>query len=419
MAFGEGIMKVIVKVKDVVSLAQRFQESPGQSMMDLMTHVREGFQELLERVMEAEIGIFLGQPAEAGNKRNGFITRSYALKGIGTIRVRVPRDRDGKFESRVIPSRRRYDEVLEKEIALLHLAGLSTRMLSIMSKQLLGLRVSPQEVSNALHRIVPAARRFLERSLSCRQFKYLYIDGTNFHLRRRTVSLEPTLVVVGVDDTDRKSILAMIQGDKERRAAWEMVFQDLKERGLDAMAVKLGIMDGLPGMADAFREAFPGAVVARCWVHKARNVFPRVSQKYQSQFKVDWETMQYADRRESARRAFAVLKEHWGNICSDAVSNIERDLESLLVHYDFPKEHWNALRTTNPIERVNKEFKRRSRSMETMSPDGLKALLAFTALRLEFGWSTASISSNIVTHLRFREERIERQMAEVSKGLLN
>ncbi len=109
----------------------------------------------------------------------------------------------------------------------------------------------------------------IERPLGSRKFQYLFIDGTNFHVRRTTVEREPTLVVIGVDETNRKSVLAMVQGDKDSRAAWEMVFAQLKERGLDASAVKLGIMDGLPGLEAAFREAFLNARTARCWVHKA------------------------------------------------------------------------------------------------------------------------------------------------------
>jgi putative transposase len=97
---------------------------------------------------------------------------------------------------------------------------------------------------------------------------------------------------------------------------------------------------------------------------------------------------------------------------------METDLDELLAHYTFPPEHWEALRTTNPIERVNKEFKRRSRAMEVVSADGLKALLAFTAIRLEFGWAQTPITSNKLRRLRWRELR-ERQLEEVTKSLLN
>jgi putative transposase len=333
--------------------------------------------------------------------------------------VRVPRDRAGRFESKVIPANQHYDSALEKDLALLHLSGLSTRTLSYLSHRVLGVRVSPQEVSNALHTIVPAAKAFLERPLSDRKFKYLYVDGTNFHVRRTTVDREPTLVVIGVDEGDRKSILAMVQGDKDSRPAWEMVFAQLKERQLETASVQLGVMDGLPGLGEAFREAFPKAAVARCWVHKARNVFPRVPKRYQEDFKLGWDAIAYAKGESAGRLAFENLKSRWGSACADAVNCLERDIEELLVHYKFPEGHWKALRSTNPIERVNKEFKRRSKAMETVSADGLKVLLAFTALRLEYGWGITPISCSKLTHLRNRDDYEMRRLEAATRGLLN
>lgn len=247
---------------------------------------------------------------------------------------------------------------------------------------------------------------------------YLYVDGTNFRVRRSTVGIEPTLVVLGVDETGRKSVLSMIQGDKDSRAAWEAVFVDLKERGLDGSCVRAGIMDGLPGLGDAFHEAFPSAKVLRCWVHKARNVMPLVPRRYQPAFQPMWNAVAYAASLDAARVAFDKLKTTWTKDASDAVGRMERDIDALLAHYAFPPEHWDALRTTNPIERVNKEFKRRSKSMEVVSADGLKPLLAFTAIRLEYGWAQTPITSNKLSTLKWRELR-ERQLEETTKSLLN
>ena len=175
--------------------------------------------------------------------------------------------------------------------------------------------------------------------------------------------------------------------------------------GLDTSAVQLGMMDGLPGLAEAFRDSFPNARVARCWVHRARNVFPRVPKRYQAEFKTDWDAMQFADSKAEAQAAFATLEKRWQPICGEAVDAIRSTLDELLVHYEFPREHWEALRTTNPIERVNKEFKRRSKSMDTVSANGLIALLAFTALRLEYGWATTPITSAKLNNLPTAKRR--------------
>lgn len=177
-----------------------------------------------------------------------------------------------------------------------------------MSGHLLGIRVSANEVSNALHTIIPAAKAFLSRPLGERKWMYLYVDGTNFRVRRSTVDIEPTLVVLGVDETGRKSVLSMVQGDKDSRTAWDAVFVDLKERGLDGSSVRAAIMDGLPGLGEAFREAFPSAKVLRCWVHKARNVMPLVPRRYQPAFQATWNAVAYAESLDAARVAFDKLK---------------------------------------------------------------------------------------------------------------
>jgi len=412
-------MKFVVKVRDVVTLATLFRQSPATAMQQVTDQMRDALAATLEGVMDAEIDLFLGEDGQADNKRNGYVSRSYGIKGIGRVRVRVPRDRKGRFESNVVPVRRRYDEATERDLALLHLAGISTRMLSRISGAVLGVAVSAQEVSESIERIVPAAKRFLERPLGDRNWIYLYVDGTNFKVRRSTVDREPTLVVVGVDDHGRKSVLAMVQGAKDSRTAWDAVFAQMAERGMRSEPVQLGIMDGLPGLASAFLEAFPRSKVARCWIHKARNVLPLVPKRYQKAFKIDWDAVAYAQDEAHARSAFLALKSRWESNCDDAVDRLERDIDVLLTHYQFPKEHWAALRTTNPIERVNKEVKRRARSMETMTADGLKALLAFTALRLEYGWASSSITAEGFGLEGYKQLRDANEMDVVSAQLLH
>jgi len=228
MGLGEALMKIVVKVGDVVALARRFREAPAAAMTEVVAQVRIAFAETLERVMEAEIDLHLGEEADPSNKRNGYRSRSFTVKGIGTVTLRVPRDRKGTYDSRIVPASRRYDEAIERDLAVLHLAGISTRMLSILSGRALGMRVSATEVSNALGTLIPAARRFLERPLGGRKWVYLYVDGTNFRVRRTTVALEPTLVVLGVDEHGFKSVLAMVSGDKDARGAWEMVFAEVQ-----------------------------------------------------------------------------------------------------------------------------------------------------------------------------------------------
>ena len=113
---GEKIMKLVVRITDVVELVKRFEASPTQAVREVVVQARQAVRETLEKVMEAEVSLFLGQPAEVGNKRNGYVTRSFGIKGVGTVSLRVPRDRKGRFESKVVPASRRYDDATEKDL---------------------------------------------------------------------------------------------------------------------------------------------------------------------------------------------------------------------------------------------------------------------------------------------------------------
>lgn len=422
MSIAEQWMKISLHVGDVMSLLKKFEQDQTQAMQQFVEDVRSNASVMLSRLMDSEIDLFLGREATGTNKRNGYTVRTYAVRGLGTLQIKVPRDRLGKFESKVLEKGKRYDQALEKDIALLHLAGLSSRMLSYTSRRVLGFHVSPQEVSNSLRVIVPAAKAFLERPLNEKQYKYLYIDGTGFNVRRTTVEREPVLVVIGVGYDDKKSIISLKNGDKDSKKAWQEVFRDLKERGLDGTAIQLVVMDGLPGLKAAVQEAFIHAKVARCWVHKLRNVMSCVPRRYQAEFKPSWDKMAYARDLADAEQAYVLFKAKWGEVCGDAVTKFEKDKAELFEFYNFPAEYRDALRTTNPIERVNKELKRRSKSMDSVGPETLKALLAFTALRLEFGWSQVAINSPKLSNLKLSPSRVKELDAEfgpLTEAILN
>ena len=199
-----------------------------------------------------------------GTRRNGHQrVREYQLKGIGALKVHIPGDRRGRCKSSIVPAHGRMDPELRQDLAMLHLAGLSNRMLASISRRLLGIDVSKDTVSNALAKMREPALSWLTRQLT-EPYWALFIDGTNFRMQRRgSTECEPTLVVLGVNEQMRRVILAMEPGTREDVAAWRSVFRSLVERGLNPRAVKVGVMDGLPGLENLFREEFPKAELWR------------------------------------------------------------------------------------------------------------------------------------------------------------
>jgi putative transposase len=397
-----GIIKVEISMPEATQALEAFKRNRIQAFEAITSELRSAVSGAINNLLHTEMTIFLGKPEQSGNKRNGYKEREYALKGVGCIRLRMPQDRQGQFESQVIVPREQIDPRLKEDMAVLHLAGLSTRTMAMVSKRVLGVEVSTDTVSESLGSIEERALGFLTRPLE-KPYWALFVDGTNFRIQRRgSVAKEPSLVVLGIGADNRMSLLAVEPGTKDNVDAWAAVFSELERRGLDMSAVRIGVMDGLPGLERLFRETFPNAVTARCWVHALRNALAKTPARLRDVFKKLGHGVMYAPSENAARVAFDALKSAMGADAQRAVYCLEKDLDSLLTHYRFEKPLWRALKTTNPIERVNREFKRRTKSMDSLGERTLQVLVAFTAIRLEFGWQRTPVTA---THLEGRGRR--------------
>lgn len=406
-----GIIKIEVSLPEATQAIEEFKQNRLKAFEAITSEVRSAVSNAMNQLLHAEMTVFLGKPEQSRNKRNGYEDREYALKGVGCIRIRMPVDRRYQFESAIIRPSEQIDPRLKEDMAVLHMAGLSTRMLSMISKRMLGVEVSPDTVSKSLGSIEEKAADWLTRALT-RKYWALYLDGTNFKIQRRgTTAKEPSLVVLGIDDDNRMSILAVEPGSKENTESWAAAFSELRNRGLDMNAIRIGIMDGLPGLENIFRETFENSVTARCWVHALRNSVAKSPERHRAVFKKLAHRVMYASSENSARIAFQELKATMGQDAERAVKCLEKDLDSLLIHYRFEKSLWRALKTTNPIERVNREFKRRTKSMDTLGEKTLETLLAFISLRFEYYWQRTPVNSPQLENLRWvKKNQIESTM---------
>lgn len=409
MRLNLSVVRFEVNVPELRAVVEAFAKNRVQAFETLVWEARKSVSDVLSQAMNAEMTLFLGRPEESGNKRNGFEERDYTLKGVGTLRVKVPVDRKRKFSSVIIPKSERIDPRLKEDLAALHIAGLSTRTLAMMSKRVLGLDVSHQTVSSSLELISDAANKWLTRPLQ-EPFWGLIVDGTYFHVRRRgSVEKEPSLVVLGITADNRRSILAIEPGTRDSADCWRAVFKSLKDRGLDPREVKVGIMDGLPGLESAFLEAFPQALTCRCWFHAMSNALAKVPKRLREPFHVLAKRVMYADGEAAALIAFEDLKIAMGADAKRAIDCLDKDIDSLVSHYKFPRKLWRSLKTTNAVERIHKEVKRRSRAMEAMGETTLTSLLAFTSLRLEMAWRRRAIDT-------YTTRRIENIMPSLIQG---
>lgn len=350
----------------------------------------------LNTLMNCEISLFLGREkyerqqlisSVARNYRNGFYCRSFCIKGVGSLSLKVPRDRLGKYQSEVLPRYERMDSRIKGDVVLMYLLGMSTRNLALVSERMFGKKLSHAEVSALSQEMGTQVEVWRCRPIKEKMI-YLYLDGTNFDMRiDDEITKVCVLVVIGVDEDHKRHVLALQEGDKESAGNWRELFKDLKTRGMDPNSVQLGIMDGLPGLEKVFCEEFAQAGVQRCQVHLARNILCKVPAKLKKQVADDLRSIFYATNKANSKKYFHEFEKKWKSELPSALSCLQRSYASATRFYDFPEDLWQTLRTTNPIERLNKEFKRRTKSMEIVAGEqSCYNLLAVVAIRMEAFW---------------------------------
>ena len=395
-------MNVSSSVPEAKAIFSEMLANPGKAFEMIQCDLRQVAERTLSELLKVEMTHFLrrepyerpAEPLAVKNYRNGSYKRKFAAKNLGELEVTMPRDRNGEFSSKIVAKYERYDEAIEKDICLMFLSGLSTRSIALLSKTILGRGISAGEVSNINEKLMTGIDAWRCRDLSPLNIKYMYIDGVFFNMRvEHKIERVPMLVVIGVTDKDQRVFLAIQQGDKDAASTWREVFKDLKRRGLNPGRVELGIMDGLPGLMSVFRDEFPNAKVQRCQVHVARNVISKVSHGKKDEVADRLRDIFYAPNRSEAKRKFDIFCETYRDVFPSAVKSLETPIEECLTFFSFPSEYWLSLRTSNCIERVNKEFKRRTKPMEVLAGEkSTYRLLCFIAAKMEMGWSMQPVS---------------------------
>jgi putative transposase len=387
------MIELSINVPEIREFIKEIVETPGKVFEIMRFNVQQTVGRYLSLLMESELTFMLGRGRyeRAGgsvNYRNGAYHRRFTLKGIGQVTVRVPRDRNGEFRTSVLPRSKQYEDAIREDLSLMFLSGVSTRTLSLISRRLIGRSISHEEVSKANRELTEAIERWRMRDLSTEPVKYVFLDGVNFTMRiGGTVELVPVLVAIGVTLAGHKKVLGLQSGDKESASSWREFIKDLKARGLSAERVILGVMDGLAGLEKVFKEEFVHAKVQRCQVHVAKNVLAKVPRKLKQTVADDMRSIFYASTREKALELFRTFRQKWEREIPSAFKTLESSLESCLTFFSFPQEEWISLRTTNIIERLNKEFKRRTKPMEIVAGENAcYRLLAFICLKAELHW---------------------------------
>ncbi len=361
----------------------------GSLREGLEAAIRERVRELIEMVLEEEVEAALGAPrsqrvAERSGYRHGSKPRRLTLR-TGAVQMRVPRarlaDPDGgerEWRSQLVPRYRRSSPEVEQSVLGVYLAGSNTRRIrGALEPLLTGAALSKSAVSRLVLRLEESYRLWQRRDLAEEKIVYLYLDAIYPKVRSagRVVSLA-VLVALGVKQSGEKVLLSLMSAGAESTDGWQMLLEDLAARRMGRP--RLVISDGNPGLGAALDRLWPGVAQQRCTVHKLRNLVAKAPKHAHEAVREDYHQIVYAETRDAAQQARTAFLWKWKKLCPGVAASLEEAGQELLTFYQFPASQHRSLRTTNSIERMQQEFRRRVKTQAALPNEG-------AVLRVFFG----------------------------------
>ena len=355
--------------------------------------VRGSVEETLNALLDAEADRLVGADRyERSDGRRDYRSGHYERKldtKAGRVSLKVPKLRNVPFETAIIERYRRRESSVEEALMEMYLAGVSVRRVEDITEALWGTRVSPGTVSNLNKKIYAQIEAWRNEPIEGRH-PYVYLDGIvmkrSWAGEVRNVSL---LVAIGVNADGYRDILGICEGHKEDKSGWTGFLKHLKQRGLKN--IQLIISDACMGLVEAAGELYPDARWQRCTVHWYRNAFSHVPNTKMREVALMLKAIHAQENREAALKKAKDVQDSLRAMKLGKVADwVVETVEETLSYYAFPNEHWRRIRTNNPLERIMREIRRRTRVVGAF-PDGQSCLsLAAARLRHIAGtkWST-------------------------------
>jgi len=349
----------------------------------LQRRILEAVEMVLEEEMAEALGVARHERAEARRGyRNGYTERRITTAN-GAQTIRVPRARidaeDGttsEFHSEVLPRYQRRSKAVDDAILGAYLAGANSRRIRKALQPLLGEEnLSKSAISRVVGRLKELFEQWRHRDLTTERYAVVFLDGFHLGVRlaKRVVSA-PVLVAMGVDEEGSKRLISLELAVSESTTTWGDFVGDLVKRGL--CAPSLLVTDGHGGLKKA-RAAWPGVRVQRCTNHKWENLKSHCPKHAHRELHRDWHAVIYATSGKAAHKAYDAVIRKWSKLCPPVARSLKEAGPELLTFYAFPKPMWKGLRTTNSIENLNREFRRRTKTQGSFSTEEAALTLLF------------------------------------------
>jgi transposase-like protein len=384
--------------------------------MDVLGELaRERVRRALSQIAEEELTAFLGASAYARTStrrgyRNGTKSRTLATS-FGVTDLTMPRavlfdgQRRREWQSQIIPRYARRTREVDSALLGLYFGGVNTRKVAQALRPLLkGSPLSRSAISRVIGRLEAYFEGWRERDLSGEDIRYLYLDATFMPVRcgGRAERL-PIMVAIGVRATGEKILLSLAIMGVESAASWGGFVGDLARRGLKRVA--LAVIDGNQGLERALLELWPRLPLQRCTVHKLWNLLGHAPRSLQAEVKADYDAIINADDLGKAKEAYAAFLRKWSRKAESVARSLEEAGMDLLTFMRFPREQWRSLKTTNIVERLNLEFRRRTKTQGVFPTQSSVLVLLFglvasgmVRMRRIGGYETMSTGAQVVEH---------------------
>ncbi|KXS46925.1 MAG: transposase mutator type, partial [Halanaerobium sp. T82-1] len=344
-------------------------DNPNNGQVNIDDMINNLIKNFIEKMLKGELTEFLNYDKydsagkNSGNSRNGNYSRNFQTKYGVIEKLEVPRDRNNDFQTALFEPYKRRDDWLEQTVIQMYARGLSTRDIANLIEQMYGQKYSATSVSNLTDIAVKEIEQWKNRPLE-KRYSVLFIDALSIKIRREHVGNESAYIIIGINEEGYREILDFYIGVTESATLWQEVLMNLKSRGVEQ--VLLGVMDGLPGLTDAFLKVYPKADVQRCVVHKVRNTLKKVKKKHTDEIVTDLKKIYKAPSREYAEQALNDLSSKWDKIYPHLAQSWFEDKDELFAFYKYPDSIQKSIYTTNWIERANKEIRKRLKTMNSL-----------------------------------------------------
>ena len=391
-----------------------------ETIVDALTELlRAGAEKLIYRAVEGEIADLLSTHSErrledgkAGVVRNGYLPERELQTGLGPVTVKIPkvRAKTGEpvtFHSALVPPYVRKTMTLEAAVPWLYLKGISSGEMGAALEVLLGPQakgLSASTVSRLKQVWGQEYQGWCDEPLDNDRWVYVWADGVYSGLRAEQTKL-CALVVLGVNERGEKHFLAMEDGVRESTQSWREVLLKLKSRGMNVPRPEIG--DGAMGFWAALEEVYPETREQRCWMHKTMNVLNCLPKSSQPKAKQALHAIWQAETKAAAEKAFDLFVETYEAKYPKATLCLQKDRDELMAFYDFPAQHWQSLRTSNPIESTFGTIRHRTkRSKGCLTRDGMLHMMFKLGQCAEKNWRRLrgfGYLAKVITGVKFKD----------------